>query len=297
MARQHRDSTAKNYLSVWRQFNKFLINLDSKPALWEDRTTLFIGHLINNGMQSSSVKSYVSAIKKTLVLDGYNWDDNLVLIRSLANACKIINDQVRTHLPIHCRLLEIILYELIRYFSKDNQWYLEVLYKALFAISYYGLMRVGEVTYSPHVLRAKNVHLASNKDKLLLILYSSKTHDEASRPQKIKITSNRDDKTGHYLHRHFCPFALMREYLNIRGSYVHDDEPFFVFRDKSAVLPSHARRILKLIISRLGLNDSLYGMHSFRIGRTTDLIKFGYSVEQVKLLGRWKSNVIYKYIR
>ena len=114
---QHRDTTAKTYLSVWRQFNRFLINLDVKPTLWEDRTTLFIGYLTDKGMQSSSIKSYVSAIKKTLIMDNYDWHDNLVLVRSLAKACRIINDSVRTRLPIHCGLLEMILFEIQRYFS------------------------------------------------------------------------------------------------------------------------------------------------------------------------------------
>ena len=96
MQRQHRDSTSKTYLSVWRQFNKFVIDLDRKPDLWEDRATLFIGYLIDRGMQSTTVKSYVSAIKKTLVMDGYDWNDKLVLVRSLAQSCKIVNDTVQT---------------------------------------------------------------------------------------------------------------------------------------------------------------------------------------------------------
>ena len=108
--KQHRDTTSKNYLSIWRQFNKFIINLDRKPDLWEDRVTLFVGYLVNKGMQSSTVKSYVSAIKKTLIMDGYIWNDDLVLVRSLAKACKIVNDSVRTRLPIHIGLLEIILF-------------------------------------------------------------------------------------------------------------------------------------------------------------------------------------------
>lgn len=43
---QHRDSTTKTYLSIWRKFNDFVINLDKKPVLWEDRTTLFLGTLL-----------------------------------------------------------------------------------------------------------------------------------------------------------------------------------------------------------------------------------------------------------
>ena len=297
LLKQHRDSTSKTYLSVWRQFNKFIVSLDSKPDLWEDRATLFIAYLIDNGMQSATVKSYVPAIKKTLIMNGYDWNDNLVLVRSLAKACRLINDSVRTRLPIHCGLLEMLLFEVQRHFKLNNQCYLEILYETLFALAYYGLMRVGEVTRSQHVLKAKDVHIATNKDNMLLVLYSSKTHDKESRPQKIKITANSIEHSGNYTHRYFCPFHLMRQYIDCRGDYSDEKEQFFVFRDMSPVTPMHARNILKLMIQKLGLDHGLYGMHSFRIGRTTDLIKFNYTIEEVKLMGRWKSNVIFKYIR
>ena len=294
---QHRSSTAKNYLSIWRHFNKFLMCLDTKPKLWEDRTTLFIAYLVAKGTQSATIKSYVLAIKKTLVMDKYKWDDDLVMIRFLARACRIINDKVTTRLPIHCGLLEMLLFEVQRQFSGKNQWYLEIMYKTLFAISYYGLIRVSEVTCSPHVLKARDVHIASNKDKILLILYSSKTHDKSSRPQKIKITLNKNEKSGNYSHRHFCPFKLLRQYIKLRGSYDLDSEQLFVFRDKSPVRPTHPRMVLKNAISNLGLDARLYGMHSFRIGCNSDLIKYNYTIDEIKLMGRWRSNVVFKYIR
>ena len=225
MMRQHRDSTAKIYLSVWRQFNKFLVKLDVRPKLWEDGATIFIAYLIDRGFQSGTIKSYVSAIKKTLVLDGYKWDDNLVLVRSLARACRIVNDHVRTRLPINGKLLELLLFEIQRWYGVRKQWYLELLYKAMFSLCYYGLMRIGEVTNSPHVLKAKDVHIAQNKDKILLVLYSSKTHDKASRPQKIKISAN--SFATRAANRHFCPFHLMREFLKVRGDYAEDSEQFF----------------------------------------------------------------------
>ena len=284
-------------MAIWRKFNDFIISLDRKPKLWEDKTTLFIGKLIDNRAQSSTVKSYVSAIKKTLVIDGYDWNDKLVLVRSLAKACRIINDKVRTRLPIQCNLLEMILFEVQRIFHASKQWYLEILYKTLFAVCYYGLMHVGEVTKSPHVLKAANVHLARNKKTLLLVLYSSKTHSKGQRPQKIKIIANSDEKSGKYKDRHFCPFRLMTQYISMRGDFTNQQEQLFIFRDGAPVSGEQARRLLKSIFCNLGLDGTLYGMHSFRIGRTTDLIKFGYSVEEIKLLGRWRSNVIYKYIR
>ena len=159
------------------------------------------------------------------------------------------------------------------------------------------MLRVGEVTNSQHVIRARDVHIATNKDKILLILYSSKTHGKGNRPQKIKITANRDDKKGHYVHRHFCPFKLLRRYIKLRGSYMTDAEPLFIFRNNMPVSPDQARAMLKNTLRNLNLDCRSYGMHSFRIGRTTDLIKYNYSMDEVKRLGRWKSNVIFKYIR
>ena len=246
-------------------------------------------------MQSSTVRSYVSAIKKTLVDDGYDWQDSKVLLGSLTRACRLINDRVRTRLPIQCGLLELLLFEIQKVFC--NQFYLEVMYKALFALGYYGLMRVGEITDSQHVVKVRNIHIATNKKKIMVVLYTSKTHGLESRPQKIKITSNSEEKTGSYSKRNFCPFKLLRQYLAVRGDYDEEDEPFFIYKDGSPVTASKARKLLRGLIATLGLNSALYDMHSLRIGRTTDLVKYKYNIEEVKRLGRWRSNIIYKYIR
>ena len=100
-----------------------------------------------------------------------------------------------------------------------------------------------------------------------------------------------------HVHRYFCPFNLMRTYLSHRGGYQDETEQFFIFRGGSPVLPMHVRKLLHLMIQRLNLESNLYRIHSFRIGQTTDLIKYGYTIDEVKMLGRWRSNVIYKYIR
>ena len=269
-----------------------------RPDSWEDRTNLFMAFKIENGMQSRSVKSYVSAIKRVLIDDGYQWEDNKLLIGSLTKACRIINDRVTIRLPINCKLLELILFEVNRFYSLRNQHYLNILYQTLFALSYYGLMRVGEVTKSPHVVKACNIHVAKNKEKILVLLYTSKTHGCEREPQKIKITSNRNsEERDKFCSRYFCPFKLMNTYLALRGDYVDETEQFFVFRDKTPVTPINAGMVLKTMIKRLGLNESYYAMHSFRIGRTGDLVKFNYSLLEVKAMGRWRSNVVFKYMR
>ena len=140
------------------------------------------------------VKSYVLAIKCILTTDGYAWDDEKVILSSLMRACKLVNDRGKTCFPIQCGLLELILFQVGRYFSNRDQPYLMILYQALFLLGYYGLMRVGELTtvdYSDHTVKATNIHMSCNKEKLMVVLYSSKTHDHSNRPQTIKIESPR----------------------------------------------------------------------------------------------------------
>ena len=195
-------------------------------------------------------------------------------------------------------MLELILFQVECWFRKLNQPYLESLFKALFALGYYGLLRVGELTKSDHVIRAKNMSLATNKKKILIILYSSKTHLPGNKPQKIHIIANNDEKSGKYRNRHFCPFDLITDYIAMCGLDIEsDEEQFFIYRDKSPILPAQASNLLKEMIKKLRLDPSLYGMHSLRIGRTTDLIKFGYSIDEVRRMGRWKSNAVFTYIR
>ena len=286
-----------NYHSIWRIFNGFLIKLDKRPDSWEDRLTLFGAYLVNKGLQSSTLKSYFSAIKCVLREDGYIVNNEKLLLGTLTRACKLVNDQVTTRLPIQGKLLELILFEVER--AMQQQPYLESLYKAIFCLGYYGLFRVGELATGSHPIKAANVHIGENKDKMLFILYSSKTHGAESRPQKVKITSNRISQDKNKITRFFCPFSIVRQYLALRGSsYINENEPFFIFRDRRPVTPSQIRIILKHSLSSLNLNPNLYGFHSLRIGRATDMVlRFNYSVQAAKFAGRWRSSIVYKYIR
>ena len=76
-------------------------------------------------------------------------------------------------------MIEILLFESERYFGGEkNQPYLETLYKVMICLAYYGMMRVGEITIGDHTLKAQNIHIGDNKDKILIVLYTSKTHEK-----------------------------------------------------------------------------------------------------------------------
>ena len=289
---KNRDLTNQNYLSIWRQFNKFVLTLDYLPKYWEDWVAMYAASLIQRGLQSATLKSYISAIKSVLIDDNYEWKDERIVVRTLTRACRKINDRVKARFPLHIGLLELLIFQLQK--QLDQQPYLLAMYKSFFLLSYYGLFRPGELASGAHPVRAKDVHIGSNKDKILLILYTSKTHGYESRPQQIKIQAKSHDKPNN---RHFCPFKASREFLAIRGNYTNTNDPFFVFCDNSLVRPHHVRKMLASTLTAINLNPRVYNLHSFRIGRSSDMVKAGYTVEEVRIAGRWKSNTVYKYIR
>ena len=212
-----RESTAQNYYAIWKIFNRFIVKLDVKPHTWEHRLSLFGAYLVDNGTQSSMIKSYFTAIKMILLQKlGYKLNQDSMLLHTLTKACRLVNDTLRMRLPIHRKLLEVILFELERLFEK--QFYLEILYKTIFSLSYYGLFRIGEVTQGPHVIKAKDVSIGRNKNKILITLYTSKTHDVSVHLQTVKIAEivhSQNDKNMKF----FCPFQLIWTYIKLRGRY------------------------------------------------------------------------------
>ena len=269
-----------------------MIKLDHIPEKWEARLSLYLAYLIKiRQVQSGTVRSYVSAIKSTLIKDGYPWNDNDVLLNSITKSCKLKNDRVRNRLPIRRGLLEIILDKLEQLY--DKQVYLQKLYKAAFCIAYYGLLRVGEVADSPHTIKATNVHSCKAKGKLLIQLITSKTHGLESRPQEIIISK----KSMLNKARRFCPVDIINAYIKIRRPAYNVMEYLFIFRDGSPLKKSNFRQVLKRTLHSLNLDETLYDTHSFRIGRATDLLKAGMEVEEIKIVGRWKSNAVYNYLR
>ena len=251
------------------------MKLDVKPNNWEQRLILFVGYLIQCNKKSTTV-------------------------------CRVVNDQVTSCLPIQRLLLQSILYRTQVHYSDLGQIYLCKLYRALFASVYFGLLRVDKITSGSHPVFATDVQIAQNKKKIKFVLHTSKTHWKDSEPQIVIIKNIKDksEKQSENLkntvpmsHQSICPYSILREHVNERPSCKSLTEPFFVFRDRTPVSPKNVRDSLHLMLKLSGFDQSLYCIHSLPAGMACDLLKMGYSVETIKKLGRWRSNIVYKYLR
>ena len=83
----------------------------------------------------------------------------------------------------------------------------------------------------------------------------------------------------------------------MRGNPRSSEENLLLLPDRSPVTPIQVNNVLKTLISALNLNEKLFSFHCLRSGRATDLLKFGFTVEEIKRKGRWKSNIVYNYIK
>ena len=242
--------------------------------------------------RSTTIQLYVSAIKAVLGDVGVILQEDKCLLTSLMRACRLKNNTIQCKLPIKKDLYAAIVNKCEDLLETGHQFYLSCLYKAIFTAGYYGMMRIGEITSGDHPVKAIDVHVALNKRKMLFILRTSKTHNLSDKPQLIKICGSVSQFRGN------CPFEIMNSYIKVRPKCVDVvNEPFFVFLDRSPVRPLHARDMLKLILKKLSLNSDLYSFHGLHTGRATNLHDWGVSVETIKKLGCWKSNIIYTYLR
>ena len=288
-----RNTTKRNYYGIWKSFNQFVIKLDVKPTSWEERLILYVGFLIQKNRRSQTIKSYISAIRAILYNSGIVLSENRCLLASLTRACSLQNDAIRTKVPISKDLLNLLLETCWNHFQEQAQIYLCHLFRAVFAASFYGMLRIGEVTSGDHPIKAADVHIGENKNKLLFVLQTSKTHWKNARPQLVKITQLQVSKS-----RKVCPFQILKKFIEVRPSCrAVNTELFFVMADRSPVRPQQVRNLLCTLFQRLDLNHMVYSPNCFHTGHACHLYQMGVSVETIKKLGRWRSNAVYAYLR
>ena len=56
---------------------------------------MFVAYSMYRGMQSSTLKSYISAIRFILNLDGHQWSDDKALLLTLTKSCRYTNDKAK----------------------------------------------------------------------------------------------------------------------------------------------------------------------------------------------------------
>ena len=248
----------------------------------------FIFYLQDSGKQYSTIQSYLSAITFAHKVRGLSDPTDSFLLKKFLLGTKRMSQSGSQLDPITApMLLELI--HLVDTLSTTS--YNKALLRALMSLLYHGCLRISEVAHSGttrHALKEDQVTFAVKTprrvpDKLIIVMTSFK-HSKATQTLEIRPS----------LTKAICPIRLLREYQALKPASTH------LFCDKQGVLISRQFVIdwLQQLVRRSSFRSKRLNTHSFRIGRTTDLVlQGGVSDAYIRHVGRWSSNAYMKYVR
>jgi hypothetical protein len=247
----------------------------------------FVAHLYTLNLSHSTVSCYISGMSFYHKVNDFEDTTQKFVIRKMIEGIKRSKSKRSdTRLPISRDLLANILNYLPLVCSSH---YEAKLFMATFSLAFHGLMRVGELTVGnkssdTHTISFHDVKISNNI--LEVFILSSKTN-QLGKGMTLLVKAQAD--------RNICPVALIANYLK---DHPLCQGPLFCHFDGNPLTRYQFSALLKKSISVLDIEQKSYKSHSFRIGMATICSIEGMSDEQIKHLGRWKSDEAYlRYIR
>ena len=260
------------YLTLLTKFQPNTVPLPSSPYL----IRCFIQHLHDSGLANSTIRSMLCTIAHQHKAEGFLSPTNDYLLSQMFKGFKKTN---RTKPDDHHPLTTLDLSRLISSATKLHLSYYNVaLFRALFSTMFHAFLWASEVTKHAHNLPFSSCRLSHNRFKL--IFSSSKS---SGRPASISIKA-----TG----KRHCPLSLLQKYLTLRST---EPGPLFIFRDGHPINRTYFNKILSAAKKVAKLTGRIT-THSFRIGAATNAAAMGFSTQQIKIMGRWKSDAYSSYV-
>jgi site-specific recombinase XerD len=274
------------YQAHWHKCQDFIRNvLQQNPSLplTFQQIKLYVAHLHSNGYRQSTVQNHLSAISHFHKMEhlpdptsGYPATKLLTGVRNLQTV------RPDTRLPITRNMLLGLLTALNSCATTDFDI---KLYRSMFTNMYYACLRASEVMQSTtpqHNLTLAHIDTRSNASAFH-IKFTSYKHSSQQNPV---IAVNSTD-TGD------CPVKALHEYLSLRGTapgplYLNNNRP---------VTRQQFNKVFQACLNYLNLPIQSYNIHSFRIGRTTDMAEQEVPPSTIQRIGRWNSTAYMKYIR
>ncbi len=247
--------------------------LDPIPTKWETAIEVYRGHLIERGLQSSTIASYIAGIRSRLQLDGVILQENEYAMKQMHRMAKK-KDVERIRKPVPLTLLTQALDCL--HFVTDSK-YEHDLFAGIFVTAYYGMFWIGELVESVHAVKACNV-LSDDDRTVHLIQHSSKVLKPGQIPPIVEIKPR---GTKHCPCRVINLFSLRRQ--EIGKLLPQNPVQFFVHENGTSVTKCQVLRMLRRVLRLVpDCVETDFGAHSFRSGRATDLWVKGYSEDKIK---------------
>ena len=282
------DSTTQVYKRAWVLFQHCLVVTNQNKISVQDlplsfQTILvYLTYLRIKGFAPATITTYVSAIGYIHKVNGLVDPTTQFIIQKTLSSINRLHATTDSRLPI----TQFILFRLLQSMDKIISLpYHITLLQAMFAVAFYGLFRIGEIT------KQKNGSVCINMDQVRVyqdrIVITIKDFKHNKRNQPFEIVLHKQNSGA-------CPYLLLLNYLAIRGS---GQGPLFRFIDGKPITRNFFNSKLKMGLEFIGLDVTRYKSHSLRIGGASYLSGIGLSDLQIKLMGRWQSDAFLRYIR
>ena len=273
-------NSLKAYNKNLAQFQQFVYSL---PMQYRGgfpnagQLTLFIAFLFDHGLSAATITSKLSPIAYYCKLMGLeDCTQNFICQKALTGVRKIL-PSADLRFPMTVPILE----KLIANTSHVTDCHYEsLLLKSMLSLSFYALLRPGEVTNSIHNLYVHSLELFH--DHLEVKFYRFK--HRSGPPITIHVASQSNTT---------CPVMLLKAYIVQRK---RNPGPLFCFHSGKPVTYRRFSDWFQNLLLFCNVAGT-FNLHSFRIGGATLAASKGLTSTQIQQLGRWQSSAYSGYIR
>ena len=175
--------------------------------------------------------------------------------------------------------------------------YLDLLFKTVCATAFFGFLRCGEFT-TLHSTFDPDLHLTMSD--INLFGDSSVSPTRAS----VNLKSSKTDpfRQGCNIHLFptnspICAVTLLGLFIRVRKTMgASDKDPLFLLPGNQSLSRAKFISMLRLVLTRIGLQASNFSGHSFRRGAASTGSSVHIPDHVIKILGRWSSDCYQRYI-
>ena len=244
-------------------------------------TLVFISIIVNKGCGVSKLDQSIYSIKWAHEIAGFSNPCNSFLVRSSTQGAKrLLGRQSIPKEPIS----PDILHSMVKHFGQNSNLY-DKRTVAMCVTAYSGFLRFSEL------VNLKCSDIEFHDEYMTLFIEKSKT-DQIREGRRIFIAK---------LDSIACPVQILKDYMSLAN--LENSDSGFLFRQLSFCKKTQnykIRKVGKLSYTRvrellleklvfLGLDPTVFGLHSLRSGGASAAANAGISDRLFKKHGRWKS--------
>jgi hypothetical protein len=283
----------KAYATGWNAFCRFRQpSLDTVgPPASAVEVRRFVAWLSLRGLAPATIANYVSGVGYFYKLHGMSdpTKDFLVskLIEGSRRGCGLVDNRVPISLPILQQLIDSLPHICASQFEST-------MFKAVFLGAFFVFLRVGEfavvsnsrVQESVLVFGDVQFSKPGSHDQFVGLTFRQSKNNQHGFPQRIRLVTTSS--------KSLCPVQGFLDFIAIRPEY---PGPFFCHFDSSPLTRYQFNSVLRKAVFFAGLGGQQIRGHSFRIGAASSAAALGVSHDNIRAMGRWRSNAFLSYIR